>query len=241
MAATLRVVSDRPPTRVPFDEDQRLIALCRAGDARAWEALVRRHERLVYAVARSYRLSDSDLGDVFQEVFAALVKGLPRLRDPRSLVRWLSSTTERIARATALRRRREDFRSVEIDADASPELRAEDGPPGADLERLEEQALVRIALDRLGSRCRDLLELLYYADPAPSYGDIAKRLGIAIGSIGPTRARCFDRLRADLAQLVAANPGINPATLRTSTPVKPSSGEDPVRGAARSHGLGGST
>src|SRR5439155_5608586 len=88
-------------------EDSRLVDGCLAGDARAWEALVRRHERLVYAVARSYRLLESDLGDVFQEVFAALVTGLPRLREPRALVRWLSSATQRIARATALRRRRE--------------------------------------------------------------------------------------------------------------------------------------
>ena len=82
-------------------EDARLVELCLAGDAKAWGVLVRRHERLVYAIGRSYRLSDEDLGDVFQEVFAALVRGLPRLREPRTLVRWLSSTTQRIARAVA--------------------------------------------------------------------------------------------------------------------------------------------
>ncbi len=75
-----------PPTRHPAldpGEDARLVEQALGGDARAWAALVSRHERLVYAVARSYRLSDADLGDVFQEVFAALVRGLPRIRDAR--------------------------------------------------------------------------------------------------------------------------------------------------------------
>jgi len=96
-------------------EDSRLVEACLAGEPRAWEALVRRHERLVHAVARSYRLSDADIGDVFQEVFAALVAGLPRLRESRALVRWLSSTTQRIARATALRQRREQALSTGVD------------------------------------------------------------------------------------------------------------------------------
>jgi len=140
---------------------------CLAGDARAWEALVRRHERLVYAVARSYRLLESDLGDVFQEVFAALVTGLPRLREPRALVRWLSSATQRIARATALRRRREG--ALAAAPTEITRLAAEDPPVGADLERLEEQAMIRLALAGLPPRCRRLLEALYYEDPAPAY------------------------------------------------------------------------
>src|SRR6058998_148261 len=102
-AAHAMRLTNHPDTLDP-QLDARLVERCRAGDSRAWDALVRRYERLVYAVARSYRLADDDLKDVFQEVFAALVKGLPRLRDARSLCRWLSSTTERIACASALRR-----------------------------------------------------------------------------------------------------------------------------------------
>src|SRR5262247_3794883 len=98
------------PGELDPDLDARLVARCVDGDAKAWEALVRRHERLVYAVGRSYRLGDEDMGDVFQDVFTALLKGLPRLRDGRTLVRWLSSTSERIARTTALKRRREAAR-----------------------------------------------------------------------------------------------------------------------------------
>src|SRR5881397_2969939 len=149
----------RPSVRLDPDEDARLVARCRSGDARAWEALVHRHERLVYAVARSYRLSEPDQADVFQDVFAALIRGLPSLRDPRSLVRWLSSVTDRIARAAALRRRREEALQAR-DPTAFERLAADDAPVGAELERLERQARIRIALESLGERCRRLLEAL---------------------------------------------------------------------------------
>jgi DNA-directed RNA polymerase specialized sigma24 family protein len=91
---------DRPTLDPSIDAE--LVSHCLRGDRGAWNALVDRYERLVYGVARSYRLDDDDVADVFQEVFTALVRGLPRLRDPRSLCRWLSSTSDRIARATAL-------------------------------------------------------------------------------------------------------------------------------------------
>ena len=128
---------------------------CRSGDAQAWAALVRRYERLVYAVARGYRLEPEDLADTFQEVFAALVKGLPRLRDARSLCRWLTSTTDWIALATALRRRRERAREAGPPEEVDVPAVAGD-PTGADLESLEERMLVRLAMGSLAARCRGL-------------------------------------------------------------------------------------
>ena len=190
------------PARLDPLEDQRLVDRCLRGDAAAWEALVRRHERLVHAVSRSYHLSESDLGDVFQDVFAALVSGLPRLREPRALVRWISSTTQRIARATALKRRREQALSAA--PETIPELAAGDPPVGADLERLEEQAMVRLGLAALSPRCQRLIEALYYEDPAPGYSSIARRLGLPMGSIGPTRARYLERLRAAIEAVTRA-------------------------------------
>jgi RNA polymerase sigma factor (sigma-70 family) len=206
------------PPEIRFDplEDQRLVERCLAGDAASWEHLVRRHERLVYAVARSYRLSDGDLADVFQEVFAALVGGLPRLREPRTLVRWLSSTTQRIARATALRRRREHALSAGDPTELA--IPAAQGAIEADLERLEEQALVRLAMEALPPRCRRLLEALYYEDPVPPYADIARRLGVPMGSIGPTRARCFERLRVALSALTTEPAGIREGPTPTFEP-----------------------
>jgi RNA polymerase sigma factor (sigma-70 family) len=188
-----------PGGRLAPELDAELVARCLAGDPRAWEALVSRHERLVYAVARSYRLSDDDLADVFQDVFAALVRGLPSLRDPRSLVRWLSSTTDRIARTTAFRRRREHALQA-ASPDAIDAVESGGPPVGADLERLERQAEVRAAFERLEPRCRELLAALYYRDEPESYADVARRLDMAMNSVGPNRARCLDRLRALLAR-----------------------------------------
>src|SRR5262245_16320171 len=197
-------------TRTSLDplEDQRLVERCLAGERNAWDALVRRHERLVYAVARAYHLSDPDLADVFQEVFAALVRGLPRLHDPRALVRWLSSTTQRIARTRALKARREAARTTALAPESLKQQPADAGPVGAELERLEEQALIRNALATLHPRCQRLLTALYYEESV-SYAELSLRLGLPIGSIGPTRARCFDRLRSAYLKLAAERPGIS--------------------------------
>ncbi len=207
----------RPSGHSGFDpgEDARLVERALGGDARAWQALVARHERLVYAVARSYRLSDADLGDVFQEVFVALVRGLPRIRDGRTLVRWLSSTTERIARATTLRRRRELALSASAPG-AVEALPADQPEVGAELETLEEQALIRLALDRLPEGCRRLLTALYYEDPIPDYASLSRRLHMPIGSLGPTRARCIERLRRQLTALAGPPEGIRGGPSDTS-------------------------
>lgn len=199
------------PGQLDPELDARLVARCLAGEARAWDALVRRHERLVLAVARSYRLSDEDLGDTFQDVFTALLKGLPRLREPRALCRWIASTTDRIARTTALRRRREQARSVSTDdADqGGQELRSSEPAVGAELERLEAQALIRLAMGALSERCRKLLHAMYHEDPTPAYSEIADRLGMPIGSLGPTRARCLERLRGGLKTLDPDTQGIS--------------------------------
>lgn len=188
--------------------DARLVARCIDGDARAWEALVRRHERLVYSVGRSYRLADEDMADVFQDVFAALLKGLPRLRDGRTLVRWLSSTSERISRTTALKRRREAAREDREEATVA-NLADQGDAVGADLEKVERQHQVRMALGAVSERCRRLLEALYYEDPTPSYSELSQRLGVPVGSLGPTRARCMERLRGHFEEVSGESAGIS--------------------------------
>lgn len=198
----------REPGQLDPELDARLVARCMAGEPRAWEALVRRHERLVHSIGRSYQLAHEDMGDVFQDVFTALFNGLPRLREGRTLVRWLASTTERIARATALRRRREAARE---NRDELTFERLEDGsePIGTELERLERQHQVRLALSGISDRCRRLLEALYYEEPTPSYIELSQRLGVPVGSLGPTRARCMDRLRTELERERPDTGGIN--------------------------------
>ena len=187
--------------------DARLVSRCIDGEARAWEALVRRHERLVYSIGRSYRLGDEDMADVFQDVFAALLRGLPRLREGRTLVRWLSSTSERIARTTALKRRREAAR--EDHAEETFAGLADQGEAvGADLEKVERQHQVRMALGAVSERCKRLLEALYYEDPTPSYTELSQRLGVPVGSLGPTRARSMQRLRGHFEEVSGESAGI---------------------------------
>jgi DNA-directed RNA polymerase specialized sigma24 family protein len=154
------------------------------------------------------------------------VRGLPRLREPRTLVRWLSSTTQRIARAIALKRRREAALAAPIEA-LEPVLEANLPEAGEELEKLEEQALVRLALGTLPERCRNLLGALYFEDPTPSYDAIARRLGLPIGSLGPTRARCFDRLRNAYESLQSAPEGISERGATTFEDGSP--GEDRIR------------
>jgi RNA polymerase sigma factor (sigma-70 family) len=167
-------------------------------------------------VARSYRLPDNELEDVFQEVFAALVKGLPRLRDARSLVRWLSSTTERIASTAALRHRRERALCAQ-ESDWIEELDSQQSPVGADLEELEEQAMVRLAVSALPQGCRELLTALFYDSPRPSYAELSHRFSLPIGSIGPCRARCLEHLRRIVLDLSSEKTPISQDLKDTST------------------------
>ena len=78
---------------------------------------------------------------------------------------------------------------------------APDPPADATLEEIEEQALVRQALERLGDRCRRLLWHLFYKHEPLSYADLARDLGMPEGSIGPTRARCLEKLRGVLGAM----------------------------------------
>lgn len=221
-------------TQLDPDEDARLAARCLAGDEKAWEALVRRHEGLVYSMGRSYRVSDEDLAEVFQDVFLALYQRLPYIRDTRALCRWLASTAERVARSTALRRRREFARQDDEGGDLAA-LPAPDADPARGIEELETQALVRLGLEDLSARCRELLQALYYEDPPVPYATLAGRLRMSIGSIGPTRARCFDRLRTSLERRGAVE-GITSPLAPTSSPDTDAGGPRPLASSTREEG-----
>lgn len=184
--------------------DTALVTACRAGDADAWEALVLRYQRLIYAIPRRAGLSDESAADVFQRVWAKLVEHLDRIEQPERLSAWLMTTAKR---ETWRISRRE--RAAPISAD---DLQDEVGGlpddallPDEELVRLEEQHQVRTAILSLDDRCRTLLELLFYRDVAPSYDEIAVALGTRAGSIGPTRARCLEKLRLALEQFDRQN------------------------------------
>jgi RNA polymerase sigma factor (sigma-70 family) len=181
------------------EDDAALVARCRRGDSAAWEALVHRYQRLVYAIVRRVGLDEHAAADVFQTVFARLVAHLPRIADPQRLQAWIVTTAKREA-LLALRQGRRTVSMTRPD-DAGDEAAewdiADDAPlPGDALAELQQLDAVRRALDRLEARCRELLLLLFRdeEDKVP-YEEVGRRLGISVGSIGPTRARCLGKLR----------------------------------------------
>lgn len=180
--------------------DEQLLLACRRGDEGAWEALVRRYQRLIYAVPRRAGLDEDAAAEVFQEVFAALVESLDSIEQPSRLQAWLVTTAKRKTwRAVGRARNTRQFADDEEGGEPEFAKLADGGLlPDEALARLEQQHLVRAALADLDERCRTLLTLLFYRAEPPPYSEIAATLGTTEGSIGPTRARCLKKLLAAL-------------------------------------------
>jgi RNA polymerase sigma factor (sigma-70 family) len=178
--------------------DETLLLACRRGDAAAWEKLVMRYQRLLYTIPRRAGLSEDLSADVFQSVFAKLLEHLDRIEQPARIRAWLVTTARREA-WRAMRRERAVLSLARQDdaEDKSDEEQVPDNAPLPEqvLLRLEEQHAVRAAVEALDERCRRLLKLLFYQPEPPTYTEIAFALDMPEGSIGPTRARCLQKLR----------------------------------------------
>jgi RNA polymerase sigma factor (sigma-70 family) len=179
--------------------DAELLAACRAGRQEAWSALVRRYQRLVYTVPRRAGLPEAAAADVFQTTFERLLQHLHRIEDAARVRAWLVTT----ARRETLRWLEQAERTVPGDepgAQGGPSLLetlADAAPqPEALLSALEQHERLRQAVDRLDPRSRQFVEFVFLQDEAPSYAEIAAHLGMAAGSIGPTRVRVLAKLRA---------------------------------------------
>lgn len=174
--------------------DDALALRCAEGNETAWAVLVRRYRRLVYAIPHRAGLGDDDAEEIFATTFARLAERVRTMREPGRVRAWLVTTARRLT-IDAIRERR-DAREILVDDETIAEIADPREPPSAELERLETRHLVRLALSRLPSPCRSLLSALYpsRADGPPSYESIAADLGVPIGSIGPTRARCLQKL-----------------------------------------------
>ena len=180
--------------------DAQLVAACQKGEAWAWDALVDRYKRLVYSVALRVGLSQEDAADVFQTVFAVLLENLHKLRDPQGLAAWLITTAKRTS-WNVMRKRQREVASRENMERQVTGVGFGKGSESWDEERWADQVLVREALELLGERCKRLLRMLYYDRTEPSYQQVSRQLGIPLGSIGPTRARCLQKMRRILQGL----------------------------------------
>lgn len=187
-----------PGDESPSGDVAALVSAAVAGDQVAWDSLVARYTNLLWSVARGYRLETADAADVVQVAWLRLVEHLPTLRDPERVGSWLVTTVRRECLQVIAGRRR---RGLPVDDDvltALPDDRAE--PPEAGLIAEEDASSLWRAFSGLAPRCQRLLRVLM-ADPAPSYQDVSTALEMPVGSIGPTRARCLDRLRGLLTQV----------------------------------------
>lgn len=176
--------------------DGELIAACRQGDSKGWDALVARYERLVYTIPIRYGLTPAEADDVFQSVWTKLLRHLPYLKQPERISAWLVTTARR--ECWDQRRGAEHERTRAMPSDDLPEPDAtwdESLTPEEILAHYEEHQALQKALRQLDERCRPLLNYLYRDPTEPSYEEIARRLNMAVGSIGPTRARCLKKLR----------------------------------------------
>ncbi len=168
-----------------------LLTAAASGDGVAWRAIVDRYGRLVWATVRGHRLSDADAADVVQTTWLRLVEHLGRIEDPERVGAWLVTTARRESLrviATSARTIPTDDQSDLVDLREKPE---------AQLLVHERDALLRQGLSAISDSCQTLLRVLA-ADPPPSYEEISAALDMPIGSIGPTRRRCMERLRKEL-------------------------------------------
>jgi RNA polymerase sigma factor (sigma-70 family) len=163
-----------------------LVTCARKGDKQAWDALVERYSPLIWSICRRHRLRDADAEDVGQSVWSHLVDQLDNVRDPAALPRWLVTTTRREC-LRVLRAAREPLA-------AGYRLDAQILPDEQELLVAERHAALREAFLALPPSDQRLIGLLLEDPPVP-YAEISSRLGIPVGSIGPHRGRCLDKLR----------------------------------------------
>ena len=177
--------------------DAELLRDCRRGQETAWEILVKRYQRLIYAIPRRAGLDEDQAAEIFQDVFATLFEKLDTIEQPERLQAWLVTTAKRKTWRFISRRQVQPV-SLYDDQDGLDQTLAQlpdHAPlPDAALQQLEDQHRVRTALSALDERCRKLLTLLFYTPETPPYADIAQALGTSEGSIGPTRARCLQKM-----------------------------------------------
>jgi RNA polymerase sigma factor (sigma-70 family) len=194
------VMPDGATRVVPENNDgtldvAQLVRRAAGGDSWAWERLVDQYSRLLWAMTRDFKLPESDAADVVQATWLRLLEHIDRIEYPDRIGSWLATT----ARHECLRHLAARKRVVLVQDDDAALTGVAEPQPELD-ERLladERAQAVREAVAMLPWRSQQLLQLLM-ADPPASYTEISSQLGLPIGSIGPTRGRCLERLRLSL-------------------------------------------
>jgi RNA polymerase sigma factor (sigma-70 family) len=175
---------------MPVEE---LVRRCLVHDADAWEELLERFQALVWSVPLRLGLGHHEAAEVFQDVFESLLRNLPSLHEPERLASWLYTAARRLSLRRIATRRRQSLQS-QIERMAS----TEPGPPRPaltdEIVQAERRGEVLRLIEALPDRCRRLLTALFLDPDEPDYDRIAETLGVARGSIGPSRLRCLKKL-----------------------------------------------
>src|SRR3954447_2910160 len=169
-----------------------LVRAAAVGETAAWDELVRRYGGLLWSIYRDHRLNAADSADVFQLTWLRLLERLDTLQDPDRVGGWLATTCRRECLAVLRRARRVSPSSEAVELSMEPA-----GAADTDLLRADRDAGLWEAFARLGERCRRVLAVLVTRaeDGPPAYAGAARELGMPVGSLGPTRARCLAQLR----------------------------------------------
>jgi RNA polymerase sigma factor (sigma-70 family) len=181
-----------PNTTTDWD----LILACREGNKLAWEQLFTRYERLVYSIPLNYGLSRDDAADIAQTTFIIFMESLDGLSRDSRLSAWLCTVARRHTWRLLEQRRREQTNPEEDLRETAVFI--PDHGSQRQMERWEAVQWLEQGFTLLDDRCRKLLLALYFASEQPAYTDVAEALNMAVGSIGPTRARCLQRLKERL-------------------------------------------
>lgn len=173
------------------DDLEGLLKAASDGDQTAWNKIVDRYNRLLWAIARGYGLDSAAAADVVQTTWLRLVESLDRIIEPARLATWLATTARRECLRTLRRSQRETPAFTHEHLVDAPDNARELDAGLLDNER--DAALWRV-FGELPERCQFLLRVLM-ATPPPAYAEVSQALDMPIGTIGPTRGRCLARLR----------------------------------------------
>ena len=176
-----------------YRDDATLVQACLDKNEQAWNALVDRYGSLVYSISLHYGLTAGEADDVFQNVFITAYRRLSTLKSEKSLTAWLATITRREALHVAQAQTPHDDLHEGMEDDSSRLTET--------IHQWERRQLIQQGLNQLEARCRELLTLLFFETAPLRYEQIARRLGIPVGSIGPYRARCFSKLEKILISL----------------------------------------
>jgi RNA polymerase sigma factor (sigma-70 family) len=176
--------------------DAILIRECLGGDENAWSGLVDRYKNLIYSIPIKAGIPQDDAADIFQGVCLELFSNLEKIREPNALPKWLIQ----VAYRKSLQWKTNDARYSSYEGDDPPEPQGLAEVPHQLLISAQNEQMLRDAMDMQSDRCRKMILMLFFETPSRPYDEVAKELGLAVGSIGFIRGRCLKSLRKALEQ-----------------------------------------